>query len=119
MLCSLQELLRLCAEHPEAKDKEKAAKEAEAEAESSANRRAGAGAGAGAATSTKGGKASGPGGAGEEDKKEGSDVAGKYLHQSAAVLGLALVSMGEELSVDSEWIASANRYFYWHVQRLV
>jgi 26S proteasome regulatory subunit N1 len=38
--------------------------------------------------------------AADDDGKHGASASGKYLHQSVAVLGLAIVSMGEELSVD-------------------
>ena len=113
----VQAMLRLCAEHPESADRERAAKEAEAEKE----RTGGGGGAAAAAASSAGAAAAAPpagagagaaGGAakaavdasGAASKDAHADVAGKYLFQSAAVLGLALTAMGEELSVDSEWL---------------
>jgi 26S proteasome regulatory subunit N1 len=111
---TMQELLRVCAAHPEAEDKEKAEKEKEDAANAAAAAAAGAGpaggAAAGAAAARAGaGAGAGAAGAGaaaastaeeEAAAKHGAAAAGKYLHQSAAVLGLALVAMGEELSVD-------------------
>lgn len=116
----VQKLLRVCATHPEGEDREKAEK-AKAEAGAGAPGAAAGGAGSGAAAGAgagaagrggSGGAASGPstgaaGGAGasagadsEAAGKGAKDVAGKYIHQSVAVLGLALVAMGEELSID-------------------
>jgi len=114
---TMQELLRVCAAHPEAEDKERAEKEKEdaanaaaaAAAGAGAGAAGGAGAGAAAARAGAGAGAAGAGTAGagagtaaedEAAAKHGAAAAGKYLHQSAAVLGLALVAMGEELSVD-------------------
>jgi 26S proteasome regulatory subunit N1 len=119
---TMQELLRVCAAHPEAEDKERAEKEKEdaanaaaaaaAEGSSGAGRgAAGSAGGAAAGAAARSGAAAGAAGTGtaaagagaaedEAAAKHGAAAAGKYLHQSAAVLGLALVAMGEELSVD-------------------
>ena len=103
VLCA-QELLRLCAAHPEAEDKEKREKEAKEKdaVEKEAKAKA---AGPGGPTSAAAMAAAAAAAAEKEAASPASsaDVAGKYVHQSAAVLGLALVSMGEEMSVDSEY----------------
>ena len=108
-MLAAQELLRLCAQHPEAEAREKATAAAEAARESAA---AAAGGRTGAAAAAGGGGAAGEGSdaaaapvaaAPAEPDSTGAHVAGKFVHQSVAVIGLALVSMGEELSVDSEW----------------
>lgn len=90
----VQELLRVCAEHPEAKDKEAAAKAAESAAPAAPA--APAAAAAGGASPGKGASSA----SGSSPADPHSEASGKYLHQSVAVLGLALVSLGEELSVD-------------------
>ena len=101
----IQELLRECAAHPESEDRERAEKEKEAAANAAAAAAMGvapgAGAGAGAGASAGAGAAAAAA-AGDDaaDTKHGAAAAGKYLHQSVAVLGLAIVSMGEELAVD-------------------
>ncbi len=89
----IQSFLRTCAEHPEMEDKEKEDKaKEEAERVAAAGPTAGAGAGAGAGVGAGAG-APAPAAATETPR------AGRYLHQTASVLGLALVSLGEELSV--------------------
>lgn len=105
----IQSFLRSCAEHPEMDDKEKAAKTAEDAATAAGNAAAAAAAGSNAAAGGAGAAAAAPAaarapggsaaaGAVDADKdKERSKM--PYLHQTAAVLGLGLVSLGEELSV--------------------
>lgn len=105
----IQGLLRMCAEHPEMEDREREEKEAVEKAEKEATERAAAGAagsnaagGAGAGASNAAGAGAGSAAAGGDDKskeKDSSSGAAKYMYQSAAVLGLAMVAMGEELSV--------------------
>jgi 26S proteasome regulatory subunit N1 len=68
----VQEMLRICAEHPEAEEKEAKA----------------ASAPAGLSTSESG----------SGTTSDTSDVSGKFLYQSIAVVGLALVAMGDDLS---------------------
>lgn len=114
----IQALLRVCAEHPEVQDKQKAADAATAEstrqdkaAAEASLRRGGAAAGGGAAGGAGGaaganlmamlsGGAGGAAGAAAAAAAGAVDASGKYLHQSVSVLGLALLAMGEELSVE-------------------
>ena len=107
----IQELLRECAAHPESDDRERAEKAKESAANAAAAAALGiapaAGAGAPAEGAPSAGSAGGAGGGssadddgGAETNKHGAAVAGKYLHQSMAVLGLAIVAMGEDLAVD-------------------
>lgn len=98
----IQAFLRVCAEHPEMEDKEKASNEKEEGANSGAGApAAGAGAGsnaaAGGAARPAAAPAAGAGAAAATADKEGSKL--PYLHQTAAVLGLGLVALGEDLSI--------------------
>lgn len=117
VLC-IQELLQVCAAHPEIEDKEKDQKAKEeadrkvaADAVAAGPRGAAGGAGAGAGAGGAGGAAAAAAAAAaasasssssdaSADNKHGANAAGRYLDQSTAVLGLALVSLGEDLSVD-------------------
>jgi 26S proteasome regulatory subunit N1 len=124
---AIQRLLRVCAEHPEMEDREKAKAAEEAAAEGEAGGAGGGGGGGGSAGASQlagGGGAGassassaaaaasaaaaggGAGGAGaaaakvDDTDRKGLVSSGKYLHQSVAVLGLGLVAAGEDLSAD-------------------
>ena len=145
---ALQQLLRVCAQHPEMEEREQSkgvAEEAKAAAAlavatSTLAGGTGAGAGAGAGAVTGAGAGAGAGaangmpslvamavGAGgaaaggplavaaaagaaargglpllapSPPDRKGTDVAGRFMHQSVAVLGLGLVAAGEALSID-------------------
>lgn len=109
-MIQLQSLLRLCAEHPEGEEKEKKEKAAEeatkqqrerAAATAAAGGQSAAGRPAGAAAAAANPLAAAAAAAGVATPAAVSvETSGKFMHQSAAVLGLALVSMGEELSIE-------------------
>eukprot|EP01138_Halocafeteria_seosinensis_P008552 gb/GECG01008741.1/.p1 GENE.gb/GECG01008741.1/~~gb/GECG01008741.1/.p1 ORF type:complete len:1012 (+),score=153.11 gb/GECG01008741.1/:1-3036(+) len=104
---TIQKLLHICAEHPqaEAESAEKSEQENEEsegqqqqQQQQSTSQRGGGIAGLGGAAAAAGAAGSGEAQEGEQDDRH--TIKPAYLHQSAAVLGLALVSMGEPLSVD-------------------
>lgn len=92
----IQEMLHICAEHPEA-ESEKAKEDASKEAASAAG--AGAGAGAGASAASAGASASASDGK-DKDKSKDSNTSRPYLYQSMAVVGMSLVTLGEELGMN-------------------
>ena len=100
---TIQKLLHICAEHPQAEAE--SAKKSEDQEEETENQQQSGGQGQGAAA---GGIPGIPGvgatganaGADQQEDEDKHAIKPAYLHQSAAVLGLALVSMGEPLSVD-------------------
>lgn len=94
----IQRLLRTCAEHPEMEDKEKQEKAVAERNEQEARARLASTSNAGGNTTTASTTASGTNAA-PTDTNANKDVSGKYMYQSVSVLGLALVAMGEELSV--------------------
>jgi 26S proteasome regulatory subunit N1 len=106
----VQTLLRLCAEHPEAVDKEREEEEAQRQRDTGVPAAAAAatgGAGAAEARTNRNlfstpeapGSASASAGSGA-DAGSSSANGNKYMYQTVASLGLSLVSLGEELSVD-------------------
>jgi 26S proteasome regulatory subunit N1 len=120
---AIQKLMRVCAQHPEMEEREQSrlvAEEAKSAAALNAARTAAA-AGAGAAAAAAGAGAGAPSPPGplalaaaasaatrggldllapSPPDRKGTDVSGRFMHQSVAVLGLGLVAAGESLSID-------------------
>jgi len=99
---AIQRLLRVCAEHPEMEEKEREREAAEAVAVGGEAAAGGAGGGGPASGSnpTTTTTTTAAAAASKDNKSNSSSSSIKYLHQSLAVLGLGLVSAGEDLSID-------------------